>query len=228
MDSARAEMLRDLLAADPLVADTREFGATLRRSARIDGGLLLVGTPQQDPWHLTAHLDDEARYSGIAELSPTLVRWTPPPGAPAHLAIGLERLEHARRGETVFVVAPDSAPDSLLERVDDAKRIGATVLTLSGNDPQLSSLAHASLIVPRRDLWTPETVSAIDRSLEERDESDLSDVSDASLWPMFDTTQHLVSLAVGESIAGADQAASLRARWTRFIDSLTGAPSKWS
>ena len=226
MDSARAEMIRDLLAADPLVADTRDFGASLRRSTRIEGGFLLVGTPEQDPWHLTAHLDDEARYSGIPELAPTLVRWQPPPGAPAHLAIGLERLEHARRGETVFVVAPDAAPDALLERVDDARRIGATVLSMSGVDPQLSSLAHESLIVPRQELWVPPaTIDATTRDMNaNRDEYDeYDDVA----WPMFDTTQHLVSLAVGESTTHDTTTRSLKARWGRFLDSLTGAPSKW-
>jgi hypothetical protein len=226
MDSARAELLRDLLAADPLVADTRIFGASLRRSATIEGGLMLVGTPQEDPWHLTAHLDDEARYSGVAELAPTLVRWAPPPGAPPHLAIGLERLEHARRGETVFVVAPDAAPDALLERVDDAKRIGATVLAMSTGDQQLTSLAHEALIVPSNELWTPATRDDL-RTLSAPIDADDSDVSTSSGLDLFDTTQHLVSLAVGESIAGASSARSLRARWTRFIDGVTGAPSKW-
>jgi hypothetical protein len=226
MDSARAELLRDLLAADPLVADTRVFGASLRRSARLEGGLMLVGTPQEDPWHLTAHLDDEARYSGVAELAPTLVRWAPPPGAPPHLAIGLERLERARRGETVFVVAPDAAPDALLERVDDAKRIGATVLAMSTGDQQLSSLAHEALIVPSTGLWTPATATDPHRFTTPLDADD-SDDSTSSGLDLFDTTQHLVSLAVGESITGGASSRSLRARWTRFIDGMTGAPSKW-
>ena len=63
---------------------------------------------------MTAHLDDKSRLSGVAELAPTLVRWAPPPGAPPHLAVGLARLEGARRGETLFVVAEDTAPVPLL------------------------------------------------------------------------------------------------------------------
>jgi hypothetical protein len=107
-----------------------------------------VGTPTYEPWHVTAHLDDEARLAGIPELAPTLVRWAPPAGAPAHLAVGLARLEAAQRGETVFVVAEDSAPVPLLERVDDARRVGATILALDEGDAELDALAHEALAVP--------------------------------------------------------------------------------
>ena len=97
---------------------------------------------------MTAHLDDESRLSGGAELAPTLVRWSPPPGAPPHLAVGLARLEAARRGETLFVVAQDSAPVPLLERVNDARKTGATILALDSDDPELDALAHEALAVP--------------------------------------------------------------------------------
>jgi hypothetical protein len=97
---------------------------------------------------MTAHLDDESRLSGVAELTPTLVRWSPPPGAPPHLAVGLSRLEAARRGETLFVVAEDTAPVPLLERVNDARKTGATILALDSDDPELDALAHESLAVP--------------------------------------------------------------------------------
>jgi hypothetical protein len=108
----------------------------------------VVGTPNYEPWHVTAHLDDESRLSGVAELAPTLVRWSPPPDAPPHLSIGLARLEAARRGETLFVVAEDTAPVPLLERVNDARKIGATILALDGEDPELDALAHEALSVP--------------------------------------------------------------------------------
>ena len=101
-----------------------------------------------EPWHVTAHLDDEARLAGIPELAPTLVRWAPPAGAPPHLSVGLARLEAAQRGETVFVVADDMAPVPLLERVDDARRVGATILALDEGDPELDALAHEALAVP--------------------------------------------------------------------------------
>jgi hypothetical protein len=108
----------------------------------------VVGTPTYEPWHVTAHLDDEARLAGIPELAPTLVRWAPPAGAPPHLAVGLARLEAAQRGETLFVVAEESAPVPLLERVDDARRVGATILALDEGDPELDALAHEALAVP--------------------------------------------------------------------------------
>ena len=98
--------LRALLAPTGWLERTRAFAQGLRKATRSQGGLLLVGTPDEEPWHLTAHLDEESRLSGIPELMPTLVRWQVPEGAPSHLRVGLERLEAARRGETLFVVSP--------------------------------------------------------------------------------------------------------------------------
>jgi len=126
----------------------RSLGRALRTTPKSPGGLLVVGTPDFEPWHLTAHLDDESRLSGIAELTPTLVRWSPPPGAPSHLSVGLARLEAARRGETLFVVADHRAPVPLLERVSDARKTGATILALDHDDPELDALAHEALAVP--------------------------------------------------------------------------------
>ena len=125
------------------------FGRAVRVSTRSAGGLLVVGTPGFEPWHLTAHLDEESRLAGIPSLMPTLVRWSPPPDAPPHLRVGLDRLEAARRGETLFVVTEDTAPVPLLERVNDARRVGATILALDGGfDPELEGLAHESLAAP--------------------------------------------------------------------------------
>ncbi len=58
------------------------FGTGLRTSTRQHGGLLLVGTEQHEPWHLAAHLSEDARRAGVAELVPTLVRHHVPDGAP--------------------------------------------------------------------------------------------------------------------------------------------------
>ncbi|MEV4460169.1 hypothetical protein ACWEQG_03080 [Microbispora sp. NPDC004025] len=168
MDAASVNLLREVLASTGWVERTRELGLALR-ATRSAGGLLVVGTPEDEPWHVTAHLADEARLSGLAQLSPTLVRWAPPPGAPAHLRVGMERLRGTGRGETLFVVAEQTAPVPLLERVDDARRSGATILAVDGGDPELESLAHDAIAVPAG-------------------ESVLS----------FDAAQHLVSSAAGE------------------------------
>jgi hypothetical protein len=171
VDAATVHTLRELLAPTGWVERSRDFATSMRRFTRTPGGLLLLGTPAEEPWHLTAHLDDEARWSGVAELVPTLVRWSPPPDAPKHLAIDVQRLRAARRGETLLVVAPDVAPAPMLERVADVRRTGATVLALDTGDDELQELAHDALVVPR----TPAPDS-----------------------PSFDVVQHLVSVAAGE------------------------------
>jgi hypothetical protein len=105
MDADQVATLRALLTGTGWLDRARLFGRALRSSPRRPGGLLVVGTPDYEPWHLAAHLDDESRLSDVPELSPTLIRWSPPPGAPPHLAQGLARLEAARRGETLAAPA---------------------------------------------------------------------------------------------------------------------------
>ena len=150
MNRDEVATLRALLAPTGWPERARVFARALRTSTKTRGGLLLVGTPEEEPWHLAAHLDDESRLSGIAELAPTLVRWNAPLNAPPHLRIGLERLEAARRGETLFVVTPETAPSPLLERVSDARRVGATILALNQGDRELDGLAHETLTVGHR------------------------------------------------------------------------------
>jgi hypothetical protein len=169
MDASQVGTLRELLSATGWPERTRDFARALRSRTRLPGGLLLFGPPGDEPWHLAAHLDDESRLSSLPELSPTLVRWRPPPGAPAHLRVGLDRLEAARRGETLLVVSEETAPEGLLERVDDARRIGATIFAMDGDDRELRGLAHEALTVPPGD----------------------SLIS-------FEAAQHLVSAAAGE------------------------------
>jgi hypothetical protein len=147
VDANQVTTLRALLAPTGWLERASVFVRGLHRATRTPGGLLLVGTPDEEPWHLTAHLDEESRLSGIPELAPTLVRWRVPPGAPAHLRVGLERLEAARRGETLFVVSPVNAPVPLLERVSDARRTGATIFALDQGDPGLDDLAHESMAI---------------------------------------------------------------------------------
>ena len=164
------EALRALLAPTGWIDRTRQFAGALRLRARTPHGLLIVGTPGDEPWHLTAHLADESRLAGMPELEPTLVRWAPPPGAPPHLRVGIDRLEQAGRTETLLVVSPVVAPAALLERVADARKAGSTIFALDRGDAELDGLAHEALgVLP------------------------------AQVPVSFDGAQHLVSAAVGES-----------------------------
>ncbi|MEU6554821.1 hypothetical protein ABZ915_31775 [Streptomyces sp. NPDC046915] len=149
MDAVRVALLREVLAGTEWLGATRRFAGVLRGSVVTHGGgLLLVGTPQYEPWHLAAHLVDEAAWSGTPELAPTLVRHDARPSDPAHLAVGPGRLEAARRGETLLVVAP-AEPAPLLQRVHDARRAGVTVLALGAGGGELESMAHETLAVPQ-------------------------------------------------------------------------------
>jgi hypothetical protein len=216
MDRARIALMRDLLAGTGWVERTRSFGQALRRAPHEVGGLLLVGTPTEEPWHFAAHLDDEARWSDLPGLAPVLVRWSPPPNAPAHLAVGLQRLEQIARGETVFVVAPDAAPEELLERVADARRIGATVFALDAGDTELEGLAHESLWVPRTGnvAGVPRTGNVVGVP------STAS--SEGIVVPEFDVVSHLVSAAAGESTTAAkSRIGAVRRRLGRILDSVS-------
>lgn len=204
------------------------FGRAVRSSTRSAGGLLVVGTPGFEPWHLTAHLDEESRLAGIPSLMPTLVRWSPPPDAPPHLRVGLSRLEAARRGETLFVVSSETAPVPLLERVSDARRVGATILALDTGDPELDALAHETLVVPASD-------GAPDGAPDGGGASGTGVAGGlaGAEWTArggvmsFDTAQHLVSAAAGErdgsSASGAARGVrGLRDRIARLLDAVSG------
>ncbi|MFD4245435.1 hypothetical protein ACFWP3_28170 [Streptomyces sp. NPDC058525] len=211
MDAVRVALLREVLAGTQWPGAARRFAGSLRRSVVPAGGnLLLVGTERYEPWHLAAHLVDEAAWSGLPELAPTLVRHRVRPGQPPHLSVGLGRLAAARRGHTVLVVAPGEPGEGLLERVHDARRAGATVLSLDGGDPDLGALAHDALSVPAGPAQgTP---------------------LPADGWGMdLDTLQHLVSAAAGENSLPAQRGPRrFRDRLARLADQLTAPPpSRW-
>ncbi|GGZ70610.1 hypothetical protein ACFOOM_03660 [Streptomyces echinoruber] len=207
MDAVRVALLREVLAGTEWTDATRRFAGVLRGSVvSHGGGLLLVGTPAYEPWHLAAHLVDEAAWSGTPELAPTLVRHGARPTDPAHLAVGLGRIEAARRGETLLVVAPDEPGEALRERIHGARRAGATVLALGRGDGgtggasgELAGLAHEALAVP--------------------DGTGLD----------LDTVQHLVSAAAGEtSVPSPRGRRRFRDRLARLAESLTAPPpSGW-
>ncbi|MGW7053389.1 hypothetical protein [Streptomyces sp. NPDC054887] len=200
MDAVRVALLREVLDGTQWLPATRRFAGALRTSVVPQGGgLLLVGTEAYEPWHLAAHLVDEAAWSGLPELSPTLVRHRVRPGEPAHLSVGLGRVEAAGRGETLLVVAPERPEAGLLERVHDARRAGATVLSLDGGDREIRGLAHEALSVPAG-----------------------GDVD-------LDTVQHLVSAAAGENSVPAPRGRQrLRDRLSHLADQLTAPPpGRW-
>jgi hypothetical protein len=149
VDASAVSRLRAALAGTGWVERTAGFARSLRTAGHSPGGLLLVGTEQDEPWHLAAHLSDEARWAGLPELAPTLVRHAPPAGAPPHLAVGLDRLGDVRRGETLFVVSADLPGEHLLERVHDVRRRGAVVMALEAEGSELADLAHDGLVVPQ-------------------------------------------------------------------------------
>lgn len=200
MDAVRVALLREVLAGTEWLGATRRFAGVLRGSVvSHGGGLLLVGTPQYEPWHLAAHLVDEAAWSGTPQLAPTLVRHDARPSDPAHLSVGLGRLAAARRGETLLVVSPESPGAPLLERVHDARRSGATVLALGPDEGDLAAMAHESLTVPEG--------------------TDLD----------LDTVQHLISAAAGENALPTPRARRrFRDRLSRLTDQLTAPPpARW-
>lgn len=196
MDAVRVALLREVLAGTEWLGATRRFAGAVRASAVAHGGgLLLVGTPEYEPWHLAAHLVDEAAWSGTPELAPTLVRHAARASDPAHLAVGLGRLAAARRGETLLVVSPEEPGAPLLERVHDVRRAGATVLALGPGEGELTAMAHEALAVP------------------EGGELDL------------DTVQHLVSAGAGENgVPSGRGRGRFRDRLSRLAESLTAPP----
>jgi hypothetical protein len=206
VNADQVESLRALLAPTGWVERTALFADALRRSSRTPHGLLVLGSATDEPWHMTAHLEDESRWADRPELWPTLVRWAPPQGARPHLSVGLDRLREADRRHTLLVVSGEIAQADLLERVDDVRRLGATVLALDRGDPELDGLAHESLAVP-----------------------------EATAPVTFDAAQHLVSAAAGDQGSGrrahprgpgGEAPAGLRSRLARLLDSVTGTQAK--
>jgi hypothetical protein len=198
MDHERTRLLRELLAGTEWTRRTTDFARSLRRARHPAGGLLLVGTPTAEPWHFAAHLDDEARLAGLAELAPVLVRHAVPTGAPPHLAVDLGRLQAVRRGETVLVAAEDAPGEGVLERVADARRSGATVLALDAGDEDLAGLAHDRLEVGPGGLR-----------------------ADGLIVPLgdgFEIASHLITTAAGGPLPGR----GMRARLARALEVVSG------
>ncbi|OEU88142.1 hypothetical protein DB35_17220 [Streptomyces abyssalis] len=231
MDAVRVAHLREALAGTEWVQSARRFAGSLRTSvAPHRGGLLLVGTESYEPWHLAAHLDDEAAWSGQPELSPTLVRHRVPPAAPAHLSAGLGRIEAAGRRETVLVVTPGDPGPELLERVNDARRAGATVLALDGGaDGKPPHEPYGP-----NQLHEPHELRELHGIAHDVLSADAAEVD-------LEMVQHLVSAAAGESFHGpvgpsgapglpaaGSGRPTFRDRLSRLADHLSAPPpTRW-
>ncbi|MGA2306563.1 MAG: hypothetical protein ABSH29_20610 [Acidimicrobiales bacterium] len=140
--------LRDL---GDLGVQTVHFAGALGGSREESNRLLVVGTPEFEPWHFVAHMSEEAERQGRSDLRPTLMRWEIPAGAPAHLAVSVDDIAHATRNQTVLVVPSRTRSWEMLERVSDAKRRGARIMSVHRGDDDLADLSHEMLSVdPRR------------------------------------------------------------------------------
>ncbi|WP_329004840.1 hypothetical protein OHA18_15790 [Kribbella sp. NBC_00709] len=221
MDLTRASLLREMLSGTELGSRTTEFGYALRRFTTRRSGLMLFGPVDDEPWHLTAHLDDELHRAGIEDARPSLVRWAPPPGAPPHLAIGLDRLRDSGRGESLLVVAEDNPADTLLERISDVRRRGTTIFSIGNGDKELTSLSHESLVP---ELLVPDGFGWANKSLgydHDEPQPALAEVEPQTAEG-FEMAQHLVSLAAADEEAGQ---AGWRRRLRTAIERLSGEPA---
>jgi hypothetical protein len=207
-----------MLTGTELGSRTTEFGYALRRFTTRRSGLMLFGPADDEPWHLTAHLDDELHRAGIEDLRPSLVRWAPPPGAPPHLAIGLDRLRDAGRGESLLVVAEAAPADTLLERISDVRRRGTTIFSIGSGDKELTSLSHETLVP---ELLVPDGFGWTTRRLDDEPQTSLTEV-EPQLSEGFETAQHLVSLAAADEEAGRP---GWRRRLRDAIERLSGEPT---
>jgi hypothetical protein len=243
VDLTKAAVLRELLTGTELAGRTTSFAHSLRRFTTRVGGLLLFGPPEDEPWHLTAHLDDELHRAGVEDVRPSLVRWAPPPDAPPHLAIGLDRLRDSGRGESLLVVAEETPPDALLERIHDVRRRGTTIFSIDNGNKDLAGLSHESLVP---ELLVPATFGTgwVSRPVgqdpvgQDPDEPEPLDhdepdhgrhaVPDDTLTALrdavagFEMTQHLVSLAVADEDVTHS---AWRRRLRTLIERLSGEPA---
>jgi len=150
-------LLREVLARDRVVWGPRErfaggaarvCGVARRRTAAGGHGPAYEPLASRGPIWST-----RPAWSGTPELAPTLVRHDARPSDPAHLAVGLGRIEAApARARTLLVVSPEGPGDPLLERVHDGPPgRGGPSSPLGSEDRELASLAHESLAVPEGD-----------------------------------------------------------------------------
>jgi hypothetical protein len=144
MNLGQAETLARAGRASAWFGGLAGFAGSLRRSVHAPGQLLVVGSPDAEPWHFTAHLESLAHYRDVPQLAPTLVRWTEPVGSAP--GIGVEQMTAGGSGQVILAISEGISDPELLERLADARRRGATILGLSGGQStaldDLASVAH--------------------------------------------------------------------------------------
>ena len=138
MDASGAATRRWAKALGELGKEARLFARTLGDRQDRSTDLFVVGIPRFEPWHFCAHLGEQAARYGRADLVPTLLRWSGPPGAQSHLAVSVDTLASASRNQTVLVIHPFGDAPKLWERVADARHHGARVMTLHRGHPDLT------------------------------------------------------------------------------------------
>lgn len=216
MDLTRASLLREMLSGTELASRTSQFAHSMRRFTTRPSGLMLFGPPSDEPWHLTAHIDDEVTRAGLPDLRPALVRWAPPADAPPHLRIGLDRLRDVGRGESLVVVSEVRPDSALLERVHDVRRRGATVFSIDNGDTDLAGLSHESLVPG---LLVPSSFGNGWTVHQPGFEVDAEGIDQDGSVAGFEMTQHLVSVAVADDDISPS---GWRARLRRFIERVGG------
>jgi hypothetical protein len=149
MDHGQADRLRQLLDDLDLEAQTQDFSSALVSGTHAPGSLLVVGPPDDEPWHFVAHVAERARLLRRPELEPTWVRWQAPARSKPHLATTIDRLAESDRSHTVVVVAPSLAPEALLERLADTRKRGTRLMAIHRSEDPCSELVHESVVVPR-------------------------------------------------------------------------------
>jgi hypothetical protein len=130
--------------------EVRQFAQALGGRRERPTDLLIVGTPDFEPWHFTAHLGEQASRYGRRDLVPTLLRWHIPDGAPSHLAVPVDSLLTVSRHQTVLVIDPLGGDAGMLDRISHAHHRGARILSLHRGHPELVDLSHETLSVDRR------------------------------------------------------------------------------
>jgi hypothetical protein len=147
MDPSNRNLRKWLRDLGELGVQTVQFAGALGGRREESNRLLVVGTPEFEPWHFVAHMSEEAQRQGRSDLRPTLMRWEIPAGAPAHLAVSVDDIAQATRDQTVLVLPSGTRSSELLSRVSDAKRGGARIMSVHRGDDDLADLSHEMLSV---------------------------------------------------------------------------------